>query len=366
MLYGGTHDTLAVRRIDMKNVYSDVIQFRGTHYEFGWMQGERLRNSLILQNRKKQWGNRPHQFIINQDEYRHVIMQFAPSIWEEIRGLADALNIEMEEAIREFGGFYLEYTRSGCSIFTTQKYMIRNYDNHPHSYEGRYVLFQPRDTGYATIGPSMQITGRTDGLNEKGLVMGYNFINRRGSRDGFLCNMIGRLVLETCANVEEAISLLKEIPHRMSFSYVLLDQSGRSVVVEASPRRVVAREGNICTNHFEKLTDENRYRLDESTQRERAIELGKQKITNFSDAFRLMNDSTKGVFSSKYGAWAGTLHTASYHPKQLLAGYALGGDRQPMMIDFKKWLNGERLLITKLRGRLNTEAAFVNMEPLSS
>lgn len=291
-------------------------------------------------------------------------MNFAPGIWEEIKGLADSLQLSMTDAIRDFGGYYLQFRRSGCSIFTTEDFMIRNYDNHPRSYEGRLVLYQPSDGGYATFGPTMQITGRMDGINEKGLSMGYNFINKRGSEDGFLCNMIGRLVLELCADIDEAIELLKEIPHRMSFTYVLLDQSEKSVVVEASPRRVVAREANVCTNHFDILTDENRYRMDESMNRMNAIQQGQENARNFYEAFQMMNDSSKGVFSSNYGAWAGTIHTAAYFPKQLRAGISLGGDRPPFMLDFAKWLNGDDLLITKIRGLIDSKSAFVNMKEL--
>src|SRR5699024_11601108 len=96
-----------------------------------------------------------------------------------------------------------------------------------------------------TIGPSMQVTGRIDGMNEKGLTMAYNFTHRKQSADGFLCNMIGRLILETCADVEEAIKLLEKILHRHSFSYILLDPSGDSFVVESSPRNVSARKSTV-------------------------------------------------------------------------------------------------------------------------
>ena len=61
------------------------------------------------------------------------------------------------------------------------------------------------------IGPSQRGTGRMDGMNEKGLVIGYNFMNRKNPGDGFICCMIGRLIVESCANVGEAVAMLKEI-----------------------------------------------------------------------------------------------------------------------------------------------------------
>ncbi|MUK90534.1 linear amide C-N hydrolase [Ornithinibacillus sp. L9] len=347
----------------MNHVYSDVIQFRGNHFQYGYMQGGLLKNSPILPNREKQWGpKRRYHFTIDELEVKKAIRTFAPGIWDEIEGLADALQWRMHDAIREFGGYYLEYGRSGCSIFTGMDYMIRNYDNHPLSYEGRYMLYQPSDQGYAMIGPSMQITGRIDGMNEKGLAMGYNFVNRKKSGSGFICNMIGRLVLESCASVEEAVALLKEIPHRHSFSYVLLDKQGLSYVVEASPRAVDVHQSNACTNHFEKLTGENRYRMDESQFRQQTIREHQENTTDAYKAFQIMNNTDKGVFSPKYGAWAGTLHSSGYFPKDMRAWFAIGGDQYPVNIDFGRWLTGEKLLVKKIKGKLNTEASFVNME----
>src|SRR5699024_1046770 len=142
---------------------------------------------------------------------------------------------DIEQTLQEFGGYRLEYVRSGCSILTGSDYMIRNYDYHPKTYEGRYMVFQPSDQGYAVIGPSQRITGRMDGMNEKGLVMGYNFMHRKKPGYGFICNMIGRMVLESCATVEEAIAMLKEIPHRHSFGYTILDKREETYIVEATP-----------------------------------------------------------------------------------------------------------------------------------
>lgn len=349
----------------MKQVYSDFIQFRGNHYDFGYVQGQLLKESPILPNRIKHWtSKRKRYFTINEKESIQLLNKFIPGMLAEINGLADALHWKLKDALREFGGHYVEYARSGCSILAGSNYLIRNYDSHPGSYEGRYMIYQPTDTGYAVIGPSMQITGRIDGMNEKGLVMGYNFINRVGSGDGFICNMIGRIILETCANVEEAIALLKEIPHRTSFSYVLLDNCGEAYVVEATPRSVIARKSNISTNHFEILKEENQYQMDDSIRRKQKIEGQQGSYSNVYEAFRILNDRDKEVFSNKYNAWSGTLHTAAYLPHEKKAWFAIGSDRMPLIIDLDSFLKGEKLNLKRIKGKLEFDTPFINMEIL--
>ncbi|WP_085992090.1 C45 family autoproteolytic acyltransferase/hydolase [Oceanobacillus senegalensis] len=348
----------------MRYVYSDIIQFRGSHYDFGYMQGELLKNSPILENRKKQWSANKRNFHVDEKIVVDTMKRFSPAIMEEINGLADSLAMNTKQALIEFGGYYLEYGRSGCSTFSGENFLIRNYDNDPITYEGRYVAYQPTDGGYATIGPTMQITGRTDGLNEKGLALGYNFVHRKKSDDGFVCNMIGRIVLENCANTKEAIDLLQEVPHRHSFNYILLDHSGESTVVECSPRKVTSRKSNACTNHFEVLTDENRYRMDDSIKRMESMQKQESDITDGYKAFRMMNDINGEVFSTKYGAWAGTIHTTGYFPKELKAWLSLGGDRPPYIVNFNEWLQGKNLHATKVKGELYSHSIFVNMERL--
>ncbi|SDJ36308.1 C45 family autoproteolytic acyltransferase/hydolase [Salimicrobium halophilum] len=345
----------------MKQVYSDVHQFRGSHYDFGYRQGEWLKHSPILPNRDKQWeGKRKRHFLIDFGEVKGMLQTFSPGIWEEIRGLAEALQLSMEEAVQNFGGYYLEFGKSGCSIFTNENVLVRNYDSDPSAYEGRYVLYAPSDYGYATIGPSMQITGRTDGMNEHGLVMGYNFVNRVGSDSGFLCNMIGRMVLENNRTIEEAIDFLKEIPHRRAFSYVLLDSHGRSVVVEASSREVKVREGNVSTNHFHRLTEENRFRMEDSLNRYNTMENASPE--DIYKSYQLLNNAEEKVFSYKYGAWAGTIHTAAYVPDKKQAWFAHGADRLPLIFNFDQWLQGENTKAKKIKGYLDSRYNFINTD----
>src|SRR5699024_9938722 len=150
------------------NYFTDVIQYRGNHYDFGFYQGQLLKDSPIPKNRKKQWGpKKDRHFIIDKERFEHVLEQFSPAILKEIHVVADALNMNLMESNRSFGGYYSEFVKSECSSFTDPDYMVRNNDTNPMSYEGRYMLYQPTEQGYAVIGPSMQITGRIDGMNEK-------------------------------------------------------------------------------------------------------------------------------------------------------------------------------------------------------
>lgn len=316
-----------------------------------------------MKNREQQWKVRKPRFTVDIDETKQIFDRYAPGIWEELIGLQDSLEWSIEKVLMEFSGYRVDYVKSGCSIVTGDHYLIRNYDYHPKTYEGRYSLFQPTDKqSYAIIGPTQRITGRMDGMNEKGFAMGYNFMNRKKPGDGFVCNMIGRILLETCADVQEAVDLLKDIPHRHSFSYIVYDKSGETHIVEATPRNVVVRQSNACTNHFEIMKDENRHHLDDSIRRLEIIQERKEISSDGYEAFRLLNDSDKGVFSKLYGSWAGTIHTSAYFPKELKVWFALGGDTEPMEIDFAEWLSGKNLSNERIYGEVDTDIPFVHME----
>lgn len=346
----------------MIQVYSDITQFRGSHYDYGYAQGTFIQNSHVLQKRRSHWKIRKPRFKTDEQDAKNAFMRFAPGIWEELIGLRDALKLPMDEVLRDFGNYRVNVKPSGCSILTGSDFMVRNYDYNPQTYDGRYSFFQPTDQGFAMIGPTSRVTGRMDGMNEKGLVMGYNFMQRRKPGDGFICYMIGRIILETCATVDDAITLLKEIPHRGSFSYIVMDPNEETYVIEATPRSVEVSKSNTCTNHFEILKHENRNHLDDSVRRKQLLETDNNQAINAYEAFRLLNDSDKGVFSNLYKSWAGTIHTTAYFPKELKAWISLGGDCEPVVFDFKKWLQGEDVTERRIPGQIDTNLGLANMD----
>lgn len=346
----------------MKTIHSDIFQFRGSHYQYGMMQGERLKDSITLENRQGQWKAKRPRFKIDVEDAKRAFMRFAPGIWDELNGLQESLELPMEEVLRNFGGYRIDAPPSGCSIVTGSDFMIRNYDFHPQTYEGRYSLFQPSDGGFAFIGPTSRITGRMDGMNEKGLAMGYNFTHRKKPGDGFVCYMIGRIILETCATIEDVAALLKEIPHRGSFSYVVTDKSGETFVIEASPRAVDIRRERICTNHFEIQSHENRNYLKDSYDRLEAIQTQPEHTEDAMKAFKLFNGVDNGVFSKLYKSWAGTIHTSVYLPKELNVWFSLGGDQEPVIFDFSSWLDGNDLTMDKIYGTIDTEIGFAHLD----
>lgn len=344
----------------MQDVKTVITEFRGNHYDFGVSQAEWLKTTLMMENREREWRLRRPRFDIDPIETEEVYKRFAPKIWEELMGIQDGLKLPIEQVLLNFGHYRVYAKESGCSVFTTEDYLVRNYDYHPATYDGRLTFFQPNDGGLATMAPVSRITGRMDGINEMGLTMGYNFMHRKKPGDGFVCYMVGRIILETCASVEDAVELLKEIPHRSSFSYILLDRQGVTKIVEITPRDVVVREHHYCTNHFEVLTHENRRVLSDSKARMQAMTEQVDNTLSAAQAFKIMNDPEGGIFSKLYSSWSGTIHTSCYFPEDLTARFTLGGGNEIVDLDFKAWLDGQALPFTVIKGKIDSDITFAS------
>lgn len=345
----------------MQQVKSDIMTFRGSHFDLGVKTAQWLKQTPLLENREREWKKRMPRFDIDVNETYSVFQTYAPQIWEELMGMQEVLNLPTNQMILNFAHYrFTDLKESGCTVFQGPDYMVRNYDYHPATYDGRYLLFQPNDGGLAQIGPTSRVTGRMDGMNEAGLCMGYNFMHRKKPANGFVCYMIGRLVLEHCKDVEEAIQFLKELPHRSSFSYILMDKSLNHAIVEVTPRSFDVRYNKVCANHFELLTHENRNYTTESRERlERTVNQVSQDLDKFT-AFKLFNDPQYEIYSKLFRSWSGTIHTSMYEPQSLTAWMTLGENQAPASIDFQSWLDGNELEMQQFTGQIDTDLTFAN------
>jgi len=338
----------------MKQIYSDVIQFKGSHYEFGRYQAELLQGNPLLTKYRNRRTKSMRKYRVNQKEAKAFFMKYSSGLWAELEGLSAGLGWPLEEVVHEFSGWQQDWVHSGCSIMAKENFFARNYDYHPKTYEGRLVIFQPSE-GPALIGPSQRIIGRTDGMNEYGLCVGYNFVNRIKPGDGLICCLLTRILLENCETTDEAVEWLKELPHRHSFNYVLYDRGGNSRIVEGSPRGIRVRQESVCTNHFEVIPQENRRHVDESHSRLRRLREGNPQIATGREAFNYLNNTSKSIFSKRYSQWSGTIHTACYYPEAQSMLFGLGGDSTPVKFSLSDWIKGNRSPIKRVLGHLDTK-----------
>ena len=77
-----------------------------------------------------------------------------------------------------------------------------------------------------------------DGMNEKGLAVGLTFVYSAQKHFGLNAGMIVRILLEHCANVNEAITRLKKMKIGSSQILTMADSTGNKAVVECSAQHI--------------------------------------------------------------------------------------------------------------------------------
>lgn len=332
-----------------KGLQVEVVELKGSAYDIGMKQG----STLELNSKWR------HQIELqmNRDtaEAQNQIERISTNLLKEIEGLATGMRVNIDTAIQLFGGYDMQMPSMGCTTLANDSFYVRNYDFSDELYDARLVLTNP-DNGYASIRFSQQITGRLDGMNEKGLVIGLHLVNEKISQKGFLATAVCRLVLEQCSVTDEAVSLIKQIPHQYCVNFSIMDKKGNNAIVEASPEKQIVRKSTqiICTNHFEseQLNKENRAFINRSLDRKKYLAtLEKENLTAIS-AYRIFNDEDSPLFFKHYKEYFGTLHTVVYCPESMDVIIGIGGDYNPFELSFDEWLGEKGRLPGMLEGEI--------------
>ncbi|WP_226579820.1 C45 family autoproteolytic acyltransferase/hydolase [Halobacillus litoralis] len=320
----------------------NINQYRGSSYHIGVSESldvseDILMKLKILENNRSPW------------EGIKQLQTFAPHIIEELQGVADGLGWSLKKTAARFAGCNLPCSLAmGCSSFIDKRFAVRNYDFSPDCYDHRLTLIQP-DKAFASAGTSLHIVGRHEGVNEKGLFTALHFVNNKGAKEGFAATMIVRIVLDKCENTQQAITLLKKLPHAWNYNYSLSDQHGDMAVVEAGPERmrIIKGKGKItCTNHFKGSTVKEDFTR--SIFRKQVMD--QKNFTSITEAFHYFSDETSPLFYQDYLHSFGTLHTFGYDNMTGRVYIALPFG-ECVTIDWNCWVKGENVTQNRLYGR---------------
>lgn len=324
-----------------QETYFHHVVLKGAPYQIGRMQGEAIKDIPGFIDFMRSGAGR---FSAEQFQKISAEMErFSPGINEEIRGMADALGVGVQELI------YYSFTflqQGHCSHFALlpsrteegRTLVGRSYEFGLKTEDLRLVTLQ--STGkYAFMGSSLLFFGMTEGMNEHGLVVtmsaggwpvGPTKEMRPPLRDGFQFWFVVRAVLETCKTVEEAVKLIIEIPTCGNPNILVADKAGRAALVEVfgankAVKRIdeASEEQFLCsTNHFT-LPEMTPYRdlvWKNSQVRYDAIraQLGRtQKVGKEAMRSLLSQKYPQGLACHYYDEGFGTLRSMIFDPQAL-------------------------------------------------
>lgn len=334
----------------MSNFTVDILQIRDSSYNIGLKMGREVRNNPILKTLESI--TKPE---IDYDNLKAIYSTFAPHLLDELEGLSQGLEIPLNKAASLLSGYDVPKTEAmGCSAIITKEFYVRNYDFSPDLYDGLFSLIQP-DTAFATAGYNLQILGRHDGVNQEGLVAGLHFVSNNDYTKGIAAWTAIRMLLDSCATTDDAINMLKEIPHAACYNFSLGDIQGNIAEVEASPGKVIVRREPAllsCVNHFQdnKLKYKNRISIENSIKRNNYLLNFKNKNYTHREILNKFKEINSPVFFTDYDNLFGTLHTFSYAYKDSRILTTIARSDQVLDINFQDWVTGGNIKDHRLQG----------------
>ena len=111
-----------------------VVDVRGSFYELGLKQAQEIKETQLLYQQSFLEQLSRHSNAVTAKE---LLKTISPNLLEELTGLADGLNMELETIIRFYSGYDVNFPAMGCTAFINDNYYVRNYDFSPDLYDER-------------------------------------------------------------------------------------------------------------------------------------------------------------------------------------------------------------------------------------
>lgn len=170
---------------------------------------------------------------------------------------------------------------------------------------------------------------------------------------GFGIPLIMRYVLETCANVNEAVAAFRRVPVHMVYNVTVQDSSGAHRSLFLGPdRKAGVSEQAICTNHQEHIDWPEYAEFTSTLEREAFLAMQLKEGASVSKLVRRFMQ--KPLYEQHPERSYGTLYTAAYYPQKgnmrvLWPGRELGVSfeeftEKKLVVDLGKHVSGKLAL----------------------
>lgn len=226
----------------MEKAKVNIFELVGTNYEIGYQLGQiAAKHPQFVEMQKCPLGTFTEK---KAKEMTTMFDQYCSGLNEELQGFADAIGATRLQMVY----YAMTYLTPGCSLLAilpkrTQNGHVMVARNYEFSHKmDDFSFCTTRVTGkYAHIGGSVMQFGRSEGINEWGLMVGQTSCGmpvgnmepmRKPAITGLQFWAVIRSLLENCKNVDEALKSLMDMPIAYNINLILADKFGRAVLFE--------------------------------------------------------------------------------------------------------------------------------------
>jgi len=218
------------------------VRFKGEHYEIGYHYGASLKKhgQYLLKNV-------PFPITQERRDFAHscipVYQEFFPEILEEIKGLAEGQQCDLQTMQAVLLSMYAIPPASHCSCFATVNdehiLLCRNSDFLTALEKlNTNVIYSFTNHSYCFTGNTTAFIEVEDGVNEYGLAVGMTSVYPIVSKPGLNAGMLLRFFLEKCQTTEEVIRSIQRLPIGSAQTITAADAKGNLAVIECSAEKL--------------------------------------------------------------------------------------------------------------------------------
>ncbi|WFD10911.1 C45 family autoproteolytic acyltransferase/hydolase [Tepidibacter hydrothermalis] len=236
----------------MEKARVNIFELCGTNYEIGYHLGKIAINyPQFIEMQKCPPGTFTEK---RAKEMTEMFDQYCPGLNEELQGFADAIG----ETRLQMVYYAMTYLTPGCSLLAVlpkltangHVMVARNYE-FSHKMDDFSFCKTKVKGKYDHMGGSVMQFGRSEGINECGLMVGQTScgmpvgnmeIMRKPAITGLQFWAVIRSLLENCKDVNEALQSLMDMPIAYNINLILADKFGRAALFETLDGKKAVQE----------------------------------------------------------------------------------------------------------------------------